>query len=219
MAVLQPYFTKKHVDKAPRLKEILAKGDLRKASIKVVPRLRAEMEAGDLLPEVGETLEALEKAVQTSKDAKETGEEEQEALDRAEALLQDARDIQAKAKAVQEELARSRYRSMPDQVHKEVQEISTRFNVVNKALSRLRGPDQNPAPSAANRVVVEEGVRGLKVRQYISAPFSGEGPQARRDFALWRAEWRDAEAAMRAKKGTAADFFNRLQPALQGQAL
>jgi hypothetical protein len=57
------------------------------------------------------------------------------------------------------------------------------------------------------------------VLQYVSAPFSGEGTKARHDFAQWRTEWKDAEKAMKDHKGTAADFFNRLQPALAGRAL
>ena len=168
-------------------------GDLRKASTKVVPRLGAEMEAGDIFPAAGEALEALETALQDIKAAQTNGdpaEEVQEAVDRAGALLLDAQTIKDKAKTIQDRLAWTRYRNMPDHTHREVQDVSTRFNVAAKTISRLQTPSSTAAPAPGpSRVVVDEGVRGLKVRQYISAPFSGEGPQARRDFALWRAEW------------------------------
>jgi hypothetical protein len=58
----------------------------------------------------------------------------------------------------------------------------------------------------------------LKVDEYITDRFNGEGETAKRDFARWRQEWREAEAVLKARKGTSADYFNRLQPALDGKA-
>ena len=220
MVVLRPFFTKKHQDKAPRMRPILAAADLRKASNKVVPRLRAEMEAADLLLSASEVLDNLEMAIQTAKEG--DGDDPQD-LDTAEALLLDAKGIRDQAKAVQEALATGRYRSGQDQIHSDVRDLSTRYNVAKKTIERLQKPAPVAAPSssssAPSRVVVDEGPRGLQVSQYISDIFSGEGQSARRDFALWKAEWREAENVLRSKAATGADYYNRLQPALGGKAL
>jgi hypothetical protein len=142
MRVLGPFFKKKHIAQPERMKEVLVQGDLRRASRKIIPRLRAELEAADLIPEAQESLGLLEEAIKTAKEP----EAEQETLDEADALLLDVKSVRDRAKAVQDALAINRYRSPPDTVHEDTRKISTRYNVAKKAIERLQGKSSTPPP-------------------------------------------------------------------------
>ena len=107
----------------------------------------------------------------------------------------------------------TRYKT-PDEVYQDVADTETALNKVDRGIQRL----QTAAIAGGSSGQEAEGPRGLKVRQYITVEFSGEGPQPKRDYAQWRTEWREAEKTLKARRGTAADFFNRLLLALEGRA-
>jgi vacuolar-type H+-ATPase subunit I/STV1 len=212
MSLLRPYFQKRRAAEAPKRREILAQADLDKASGKIIPRFRAEQAATDLEPAAKEALSNLEALADKAK-----GEEEENILDSLEAELLTAVDLRQEVKDACQALSSSRYRLPPDHIHADLQRLSTRFNTVAKMTERLRTAP-GPSSSKSSGCASADGARGLKVELYISGNFSGEGEKAKREFAQWRLEWKEAEAAMKKLKGTAGDFYNRLLAALTGKA-
>ena len=160
---------------------------------------------------------SLEGMAETLKQAE--GEEAVTATDELSAELQTEEGIRKLVKATGEDLSTSRYRSPPDQEYKTLQELSTRFNILRNLVARKSAAPPSNSSTSNNSAASDVGPRSLKVEQYITGVFTGEGEKAKRAFATWRREWKEAETALKARKATAADFFNRLQPALGGRAL
>jgi hypothetical protein len=99
-----------------------------------------------------------------------------------------------------------------------MKDFSTRFNTIRNLVDRKRTKPSTSSDAPSNSAS-DMSPRALRTELYVSAAFNGEGEKAKRNFATWRREWKEAEKALKARKASAADFFNRLQPALEGKAL
>jgi hypothetical protein len=209
MRELRPFLLEKHASKPDGMQLLMVQADLDKAAGKIVPRFRLEMVASDKDEEAAKSLADLEDRLAKARQAEE---EEDEAIDDAEAALHAAKDLILDLEKLAKDLGEARYR-MPDPIHEGIQTRTREFAKASKGIARLRTTSTSAAAGGP-----EEGARALKVRQYISSEFSGEGQLPKRDFAQWRNEWREAEKAMKARKGTVGDFYNRLLAALDGKA-
>ena len=212
---LRPYLESKHAAAPDHKRLLLVNAEIDKAAKNIVPRFWLEIQALDATAEARSTLDEI---LEDLNKAKQREEEDEDLLDRIQGRITAAKESMKSIRALAQALSAVRYR-LPDPEHQALTKLETEYNTAVEAISRLRGAPSATSKGKTQYVPAEQSVRSMNVFHYITAAFSGEGDNPKKDFAQWRAEWRDAERYLKSRKASASDYFNRLQPALEGQAL
>ena len=106
-------------------------------------------------------------------------EDDDDLLDKIQGRITSAQETMKAAKDLSQALLASRYR-LPDTEFETLVNLETEFNAAVELASRLRG---TTADSKGKGILhAEHGVRAMDVFQYITAAFSGQGDNPKKDF-------------------------------------